>query len=66
MPKFTFNVPEISCDHCKTTIEGELSEVEGVEGVVVDIEAKRVAVGGDPSREAVVAAISKAGYEVAD
>ena len=27
----TFNVPEMSCGHCKAAVEGELSKLAGVE-----------------------------------
>ena len=39
-----FTVPEISCGHCKDTIESTLSNVESVESVSVDIEKKSVEV----------------------
>ena len=32
-----FNVPEISCDHCKSTIVNTLSGVENIESVDVDV-----------------------------
>ena len=37
-----FTVPEISCDHCKSTIINTLSTVDGIELVEVNIEAKDV------------------------
>ena len=60
----TYLVPSISCGHCKTAIEAEVSKVAGVASVDVDIEAKTVTVeGGD---EALVrAAIDEAGYAIA-
>jgi len=39
-----FTVPEISCGHCKDTIESTLSNVETIESVSVDIEKKSVEV----------------------
>ena len=39
-----FNVPEISCGHCKETIESTVSNIESVVSVSVDIEQKSVAV----------------------
>lgn len=58
-----YTVPEISCDHCVAAITAAVSPIDGVESVVIDLEAKTVAVtGGDP--DAVVAAIDDAGYEV--
>ena len=37
-----FSVPEISCDHCKSTIVNTLSGVENIESVDVDVETKNV------------------------
>ena len=37
-----FTVPEISCGHCKDTIESTLINVESIESVSVDIERKSV------------------------
>ena len=37
-----FTVPEISCGHCKDTIESTLNNVESIESVSVDIEKKSV------------------------
>ena len=39
-----FTVPEISCGHCKDTIESTFSNFESVESVSVDIEKKSVEV----------------------
>ena len=39
-----FTVPEISCGHCKDTIESTLKNVESIESVSVDIEKKSVEV----------------------
>jgi len=39
-----FTVPEISCGHCKDTIESTLNNVESIESVSVDIEKKSVEV----------------------
>lgn len=60
-----YSVPGISCDHCKSAIEGEVGSVAGVTSVEVDIEAKTVAVDGDASDAAIRAAIDEAGYDVA-
>ncbi len=61
----TYSVPGISCGHCKAAIEGELDGADGVESVIVDIDAKTVAVTGEIGEDAVRAAVDEAGYEVA-
>lgn len=60
----TFQVPDISCGHCKSAIEGSVGKVAGVASVEVDIEAKMVAVTGGTDSD-VIAAIDDAGYDVA-
>ena len=60
----TYSVPGVSCGHCVAAISGELERVPGVEGVDVDIATKTVTVRGPVSRDAVVAAIDEAGYDV--
>ena len=37
-----FTVPEISCGHCKETIESTINSLENVEAVNVDIDQKSV------------------------
>ena len=37
-----FTVPEISCGHCKETIESTINSLENVETVSVDIDQKSV------------------------
>ena len=37
-----FTVPEISCDHCKSTIVNTLSTIDDIELVEVNIETKDV------------------------
>lgn len=59
-----YDVPSISCDHCKATIEGEVGRLEGITEVSVDITAKRVTVVGETEDAVVRAAIEDAGYEV--
>ena len=64
----TLSVPDISCGHCKTSIEGAVSELDGVDSVEVNVDARTVDVAfdsGTVAREAIVGAIEEQGYEVA-
>lgn len=61
----TYDVPDISCGHCRSAIEGEVGALDAVDTVAVDIEARTVTVEGDASDEAIRAAIVEAGYEPA-
>lgn len=63
----TLSVPEISCGHCKSSIEGAVSPLDGVDKVEVHIEARTVDLdydGSDATFDAVVAAIEEQGYDV--
>jgi copper chaperone len=44
MEKITFEVPDISCNHCVHTIKMELSELNGVRSVEADAGTKLVTV----------------------
>lgn len=63
----TIVVPEIHCDHCRSSIEGALAPLDGVARASVDIEARQVTVDYDEStidRDALISAIEDQGYEV--
>jgi copper chaperone CopZ len=61
--ELTYVVAEMSCDHCKATVTGELVKVPGVKAVGVDLETKIVRVRGANLDDAAVrAAIEEAGY----
>jgi copper chaperone CopZ len=59
----TYQVPGISCGHCKAAIESEVSLVAGVSSVDVDVEERTVTVIGGDDR-AIRTAIADAGYEL--
>ena len=62
----TYDVPAIHCAHCAQSICEEVSEVEGVDDVAVDLETKRVTISGHGLDDAALrAAIVEAGYEAA-
>ena len=60
----TYTVPDISCDHCKRSIESAVEPLPHIESVYVDVAANTVTVtGGDPATTE--AAIAEAGYAIA-
>lgn len=63
----TLSVPDISCGHCKESIEGAVSELSGVDAVEVSISDKTVEVSFSDDLELgrIVGAIEEQGYEVA-
>lgn len=50
MESLTLVAPDISCAHCQSTIERELSTLPGMHSVSVDIPTRHVRVSYDPSR----------------
>ncbi len=58
-------VPEMSCQHCVNSITDEVSQLQGVQNVAIDLGTKHVRVDADESvtREAVIAAVNEAGYD---
>lgn len=67
MTQITLSVPDISCNHCKMSIEGAVKELDGVDKVEVAIDDRTVDVSFDSPTDvdAVIAAIEGQGYEVA-
>ena len=62
----TYRVPAIHCAHCEMSIREEVSEVEGVDQVAIDLHSKLVTVTGRRLDDAALrAAIVEAGYEAA-
>ncbi len=60
----TYEVPDISCDHCVAAIEQAVGPLPGVDSLAVDVDAKTVrVVGGEDGP--IRAAIDDAGYDVA-
>lgn len=68
MTQVTLSVPDISCAHCKNSIEGALSPLDGVEEATVSISDRNVSITFDPDRtdlDTIVEAIDGQGYTVA-
>ena len=69
MTQTTLSVPDISCGHCKTSIESAVKPLDGVDTAEVSIDDRNVDVTYDPSKinlSDIVTAISDQGYEVED
>ncbi len=60
-----FSVPEVSCQHCVNAITKEVSRLDGVQNVNVDLATKRVSVnaGEQVSPAQLIEAINEAGYD---
>ncbi len=67
MTEKTFNVPDMSCGHCKAAVEGELNRLPGVERASADVEKGTVEVSYDEGAVSIgdlEDAIEEAGYSV--
>ena len=62
----TLSVHGMTCGHCEAAVKQEVGGVPGVASVAVDLETKDVVVAGSGlDRDAIVAAIDEAGFDVA-
>ena len=62
------SVPDISCGHCKSSIEGAVAPMEGVASAEVTIDDRTVDVAFDEAivdLDAIIMAIEDQGYDVA-
>ena len=67
MATIRYTVPGMHCAHCEAAVKAEVSAVEGVEAVEVELDSKLVTVsGGLLDDVALRAAVEEAGYEVAE
>ncbi len=58
-------VPGMTCDHCVQAVNDHVRPLPGVDTVTVDLDSKQVLVTGVAlDRDAVVAAIDDAGFDV--
>ncbi|MGW3967654.1 heavy-metal-associated domain-containing protein [Amycolatopsis sp. NPDC005003] len=66
MIETSYTVEGMTCGHCATSVREEVSEVDGVRQVDVDVESGRVTVTSDTplSADAVAAAVTEAGYRL--
>lgn len=60
--KTEFFVTGMKCDGCIAKAREALSDVPGYESIEVDLKAGTASVGGDVDPQAVIQAISNAGY----
>jgi len=58
----TIKVPDMTCDHCKMTIEKVLRDVSGVSEVQVTLQEHRVRISGNAEINRIINAIQSAGY----
>ncbi|MFV2035221.1 MAG: heavy-metal-associated domain-containing protein [Halocynthiibacter sp.] len=57
------NVPEMSCGHCKASVEKAVASVDASASVAFDMENRNVDVSGSLDNTALLAALKSEGYE---
>ncbi|HEU5001295.1 MAG TPA: heavy-metal-associated domain-containing protein [Actinomycetota bacterium] len=68
MVQEVLSVPEVTCHHCVSAIEGAVGALAGVSSVKVDLDRKDVTIAYDAAavgHDSIVTAIQGEGYEVA-
>jgi len=67
MSQQTYTVTGMTCGHCATSVTEEITEIDGVTGVAVDLPTGAVTVTSDQhlDQTRVRAAVEEAGYQLA-
>jgi copper ion binding protein len=67
MATSTWTVTGMTCDHCVKAVTQEVSAIQGVDSVEVDLSTGTVTVTAseDPTREQLAEAVDEAGYALA-
>ena len=66
MANATYEVSGMTCDHCVNSVKGELSKLDGVDDVVVELDSGKVSVSSSQplDLDTVRSAVERAGYEL--
>jgi copper chaperone len=68
MEKTNLSIPNISCNHCVSTIQRELGEIEGVDNVAGDPSTREITVQWGPpaTLEDIKSTLKQINYSAAD
>ncbi len=61
----TFHIPDMSCGHCKATIEKTIHALAPTAQIAFDMAARRISVESITDAQSVQAALAEAGYTAA-
>ena len=61
--KYTFSVPDMSCNHCKMRIEKRMNESGKVSGLNIDLVSKKVSLESELSESDLIKLFDEAGYD---
>ena len=56
------SIPDMSCGHCRASIEGALAPLPGFAGISFDAEARTATVAGTVPEAALIAALDAIGF----
>ncbi|PCJ73539.1 MAG: heavy metal-binding protein [Rhodobacteraceae bacterium] len=59
----SFNIPDMTCGHCKASVEGAILELDSTAKITIDLDTHNVDVDTQTAADAIVAALKTAGYE---
>lgn len=57
-----FNLPDMSCGHCASTVTKTVQQVDPAAKVEVDLASKKAKVDSNADRQQIAEALSEAGY----
>jgi copper chaperone len=61
-PMTTVSIPDMTCGHCKASVEQALSRVAGAGTISVDLAARTATVSGAASAESLIRALDEVGF----
>jgi copper chaperone CopZ len=62
----SYSVEGMTCDHCRLSVIEEISEIDGVASVEVDLETGRADIEGSFTDEQIRDAVAEAGYRLVE
>lgn len=61
--KYTFNVPDMSCNHCKMRIEKTMNDSGKVGDLNIDLQTKKVTLESELAEQDLIKLFDDAGYD---
>ena len=61
--KYNFNVPDMSCNHCKMRIEKAMNGSGKVKNLNIDLQSKKVSLESELSENELIELFDNAGYD---
>lgn len=58
----TLSIPDMTCGHCRASVEAALSALPGAGEIAVDLPTRQASVSGPAAPEALIAALDEIGF----